>query len=110
MWVNWISVYLGFTFFVIGNLLDPDTLAVELAVSDTSLIDPNHFNVSVDDVLSELLFSPTTLLLLIVVELILLLAVLPLPILPLQEMPPLFVTTFVKFVILLAVERSFWDQ
>lgn len=88
-------------------LLDPDTLPFELGVSDTSLIDPSHFNVSVDDVLSELLFSPTTLLLLIVIELILLLAGLPPPIPLLPEMLPLVVTTFVKFVILLAVERSF---
>lgn len=94
-------------FYLVGNLLDPDTLAVELGVSDTSLIDPNHFNVSVDDVLSELLFSPTTLLMLIAAELIMLLAGLPPPIPLLLEMLPLVVTTFVKFVILLAVERSF---
>lgn len=98
-------------------------LALELCVSDTSLIDPNHFRVSVEEVLSELLFSPTMVLELVVITLLLVLAallllvvrllvllLLPLPIPLLPEMLPLDVTTLVKFVILLAVERSFWDQ
>lgn len=117
---NWNSVY---KYWSQKYLPDPEMLALELCVSDTSLIDPNHFRVSVEEVLSELLFSPTMVLELVVITLLLVLAallllvvrllvllLLPLPIPLLPEMLPLDVTTLVKFVILLAVERSFWDQ
>lgn len=52
--------------YVYTHLPDPDTIDEFVAwlETDTSLIEPNHFNVSDDDVLSELLLSTAALILL----------------------------------------------